>query len=480
MQPVLVWKFVTERLGVHSLRFEKSSLIPASAEQLFAWHARSAAFGRLVPPWENVELISHEGIEDGRRAVIRLKLGPFSRDWIAEHREYRPGVSFQDVQISGPFARWEHTHLVEPDSPESATLTDRIEYALPGGRCGNWLGGRWAASKIQQMFAWRHRCLGDDFRLYSQAKSQTVMNVLITGGSGLIGQELCSLLSAGGHQVTVLTRSTQENEGSRTWQPDAEQFDPGWFEGYDAVVHLAGENIAGKRWTSSYKQKLLTSRRDVTRKLAAALAQAASPPRTLISGSAVGWYGDRGDEPLTEQSAPGHGFLADVCREWEAAAAPAAEAGIRVVHPRIGVVLSPRGGALKQMLPIFKLGLGGVLGNGRQYMSWIGLDDVAGILFHLMTDETLSGPVNCVAPHPVTNREFTKTLGRVLSRPTIFPVPGFMAKLAFGEMADALLLSGAKILPDVLSRSGYEFRAARLEDCLRRQLGKTSESSPSQ
>ncbi|HUG19638.1 MAG TPA: TIGR01777 family oxidoreductase, partial [Planctomycetaceae bacterium] len=261
-------------------------------------------------------------------------------------------------------------------------------------------------------------------------------------------------------------------EGFRTWNPDAEEFDPAWFDGFDSVVHLAGENIAGGRWTKSYKQKILSSRRDVTRKLATALTRLEQPPRTLISASAVGWYGDRGDELLTESSSRGNGFLAEVCQEWEQAANPAREAGIRVVHPRIGVVLSPKGGALKKMLPIFRLGLGGVLGHGRQYMSWIGLDDLAGAIFHLLTDESLTGPVNCVAPNPVTNREFTKTLGRVLSRPAILPVPGFMAKLGLGQMAEELLLSGARVLPEVLSQSGYGFRSSNLEECLRSQLGK--------
>jgi uncharacterized protein len=402
-----------------------------------------------------------------------MKIGPFARHWIAEHRNYLSGESFQDVQLSGPFTRWEHTHSVAPVTSGSCQLIDRVEYLLPGGRLGNLLAGKWTESKLKRLFAWRHRCTADDFRLFSQAKSKTLMKVLITGGSGLVGQELRSLLSAGGHEVTILTRSPKSREGFRTWNPGADEYESAWFAGFDAVVHLAGENIAGKRWTKSYKQKLLSSRRDVTRKLATALSRMDNPPRTLISASAIGWYGDRGDELLTESSPRGTGFLADLCQDWEQAANPAREAGIRVVHPRIGVVLSPKGGALKKMLPIFKFGLGGVLGHGRQWMSWIGLDDVAGAIVQLLTDEALKGPVNCVAPNPVTNREFTRTLGRVLSRPTIFPVPGFMARIAFGEMGEELLLAGARILPEVLSRGGYEFRAANLEDCLRSQLGKT-------
>lgn len=298
------------------------------------------------------------------------------------------------------------------------------------------------------------------------------MNILITGGSGLIGQELQSLFASGGHRVTILTRSKNPPEGFRSWDPRAEEFSPDWFEGFETIVHLAGENIAGKRWTSTVKEQILSSRRDLTGKLSAALSKLPKPPHTLISASAIGWYGNRGDETLTESSAAGAGYLSDVCRVWEQAADPARDAGIRVVHPRIGVVLSPKGGALKKMLLPFKLGVGGVLGSGKQFMSWIGLDDLAGAIFHLIKDESIEGPVNCVAPHPVTNREFTKTLGKVLSRPTLFPVPGMMARLAFGEMAEELLLSGAKVLPEKLLATGYQFRSPDLEDCLRYQLGK--------
>jgi uncharacterized protein (TIGR01777 family) len=240
----------------------------------------------------------------------------------------------------------------------------------------------------------------------------------------------------------------------------------------EAVVHLAGENIASGRWTAARKARIRSSRVMGTRTLCETLARLSQPPKVLVSASAIGYYGDRGAEPLWENSAFGTGFLAEVCRAWEEATQPAVQKGIRVVLLRIGIVLSPAGGALAKMLIPFQLGLGGVIGSGNQYMSWIALDDVAGVIAHALVTDTLQGPVNAVAPYPVTNREFTKTLGRVLRRPTVFPLPGFAARLAFGEMADALLLASTRVEPKRLLATQYVFRYPELEDALRHLLGK--------
>ena len=237
-------------------------------------------------------------------------------------------------------------------------------------------------------------------------------------------------------------------------------------------MHLAGENIAVRRWTPAQKARIRDSRVQGTRLLAQSLARLQQPPTVMVCASAIGFYGDRGEELLTEGSAPGSGFLTDTCRAWEAAAQPASEKDIRVVNLRLGVVLSPGGGALAKMLLPFRLGVGGKIGSGRQYMSWIEIDDVVGVIHYALTTDELRGPVNAVAPNPVTNREFTKTLGRVLSRPTIFPMPAFAARLAFGEMADELLLASTRVKPARLQNSGYYFRHPRLEDALRHLLGK--------
>jgi uncharacterized protein len=301
------------------------------------------------------------------------------------------------------------------------------------------------------------------------------VRVLVTGSSGLIGSALVPNLSGDGHQVTRLVRpKTRPGAEQVVWDPDAGRLDPATIEGFDAVVHLAGENVANRRWTVEQKKRLFESRVKSTQLLAGTLAQLSHPPRTLVCASAVGYYGDRSDVVLTEDSSSGSGFASRMCREWEGAAELAAKGGIRVVRLRTGAVLSVAGGALALMLPPFKAGLGGALGSGRQYMSWIAIDDVTGVIQHALSNESLSGPVNAVAPQPVTNREFTKILGRVLGRPTFLTVPSFVLRLAVGEMAEALLLASQRILPARLQSSGYTFRYPELEDALRHLLGKTN------
>ena len=259
------------------------------------------------------------------------------------------------------------------------------------------------------------------------------MKVVVTGGSGLIGSALVPCLERAGHLVTCLTRGTARHGVSAFWDPSTGEVSPGALDGVDSVVHLAGESIASGRWTEVKKEKIRDSRVLATRRLAETLASLPTPPRTLVTSSAIGFYGDRGEERLDEAAIPGVGFLPDVCEAWEAATEPAQNQGVRVVNLRTGIVLTAAGGALAKMLTPFKLGLGGVIGSGRQYMSWITIDDLLGALLFGLTTDVLRGPVNAVAPVPVTNLEFTKTLGHVLRRPSVFPLPAFAARLAFGE-----------------------------------------------
>ena len=299
------------------------------------------------------------------------------------------------------------------------------------------------------------------------------MKLLITGSTGLIGSELVRSLEASGHEVTRIVRSGAEGApGQVLWDPSKGELPLPGLEGMDAAVHLAGENIASGRWTAEKKERIRRSRVDGTRVLSESLARLEKPPRTLISASAVGYYGDRGDTVLREDSPPGAGFLAEVCRDWEAAAAPAARRGIRVVYLRFGVVLSEKGGALAQMLPTFRKGGGGRLGGGRQYVSWISLEDAVGVVGHALSVEEVHGPVNAVAPEPVTNRDLTKTLGTVLGRPTILFVPAFVLRAMFGSMADEVLLASTRAEPAKLLAAGYRFRHPRLEEALRSLLGK--------
>ncbi len=301
-------------------------------------------------------------------------------------------------------------------------------------------------------------------------------SVAVTGSTGLVGAALTVALARGGHRVVRLVRSGTATQapGEHTvrWDPDRGTIDAAGLEGVDAVVHLAGESIASGRWTAAKRRRIRDSRVGATRVLAEALAGLERPPATLVAASAVGYYGDRGDEVLREESPPGGGFLADVCREWEAAAAPAARRGLRVVHMRIGMVLAATGGALAALLPPFRLGLGGPVGSGRQWMSWISLDDLVRAILHALATASLAGPINAVAPAPVTNREFARTLGRVLRRPAVLPLPAGAARLLLGRMADELLLASARVVPARLEAAGFTFGDATLERALRRLLAR--------
>jgi uncharacterized protein (TIGR01777 family) len=297
------------------------------------------------------------------------------------------------------------------------------------------------------------------------------MNILVTGSSGLIGSALTGKLTAAGHDVTRLVRSSGAAEHRQIrWDPAAGELDAESLEGFDAVVHLAGESVAAGRWTAAKKERIRSSRVQGTRLLAQTLGRLSRPPRVLVSASAIGYYGHRGDDALDEESPPGSGFLAQVCREWEAAADPARGAGIRVVHPRIGLVLSASGGALAKMLPLFRLGLGGPLGSGRQYVSWITLDDLVAAICHSIATDSLSGPVNAVAPEPATNRQFARALGRALRRPARLPAPAFALRAMLGPMADELLLSSTRVIPRKLTDSGFAFDEPDLELALERLL----------
>jgi uncharacterized protein (TIGR01777 family) len=297
------------------------------------------------------------------------------------------------------------------------------------------------------------------------------LNILVSGSTGLIGSALITALAREGHRVVRLTRSEDTGDDNIRWDPSASMIDAARLEGINAVVHLAGESVQG-RWTSAKKSRIRDSRVRGTRLLAETIARLPVPPRVMVSASATGYYGDRGNEFLREESAPGSNFLAGVCQEWEASTALAREVGMRVVCPRFGLVISTEGGALAATLPIFKLGGGGKIGRGKQYWPWVAIDDVVGAILHALMTDSIEGPVNVAAPDPPTNAEYTKTLGRVLNRPTVLPLPATAARIALGQLADELLLASQRVEPAKLKESGYTFRYPELERALRHLLGR--------
>jgi hypothetical protein len=453
---------------------ERSVELPVTAEEAFAWHDRPGALERLIPPWERVEVLQRSGgIADGGRVTLRVHVGPAAFRWVAYHRDYQPGRRFVDEQMEGPFRRWVHVHDFEPVTPGSSRLTDRIELVLPGGAPGGLAGGAMIRRRVERMLAYRHALLPSDLAAHALYRDAPRLHIAVTGASGLLGRTLVPFLTTGGHRVVTVSRRARGPD-QIGWNPDGGNLDPSALEGLDAAVHLAGEPI-GVRWTAARKRRIRESRTRGTRLLAETLARLPRPPRVLVSASAVGIYGNRGDTMLTEDTPPDEArpdFLVEVAREWEAATEPARSAGIRVVHLRFGIVLSPAGGALGRMLPPFRLGLGGPLGSGQQWVSWIAIDDAVGAVHHSVMAESLAGPVNATAPEPVTGRALARTLGRVLGRPALLAAPGPALRLAFGEMAQAALLGSQRVLPTRLLASGYRFRYPSLEPALRFVLGR--------
>jgi uncharacterized protein (TIGR01777 family) len=453
---------------------ERRSRLPVPADEAFAWHERPGALERLLPPWERVQVLERDdGVRDGARTVLRVRTGPVSTRWVAVHRDYVPGRQFVDEQVDGPMASWRHLHAFEPDGPSASVVTDRVEYSAPFGVLGA-AADLWVArSRIARMLDYRHRVLPADLATHARFRERPRLHVAITGATGLLGSTLTHFLTTGGHRVTPVTRDARAR-GAIHWDPAAGLLDPDRLAGVDAVVHFAGETV-GVRWTEARKRRIRESRLQSTRLLAETIARMPRPPRVLVSASGVGAYGNRGEEILTESSstldAPSD-FFVELAREWEAATEPARAAGVRVVTTRLGVVLTPAGGALRQMLPAYRIGAGGPLGAGDQWMSWVAMDDALGALHHALMNDALSGPVNVTGPEPVRSRDFARTLGRVLRRPALVPVPASGLRLLFGEMADVALLSSQRVLPSRLLETGYAFRYPALEGALRHVLGR--------
>lgn len=448
------------------------SEVPASASEVYAWHMRRGAFERLAPPWEEPRLVSpFTPPAVGETVELHVPILPGIRMlWLSDFTEVRAGEMFRDLQRTGPFDFFDHTHRFEARDGQRSVIEDRIRYLLPGGRLGDLLGASLVRRRLEATFAYRHRVLAKDLAVHSRF-SRPALRILVTGSTGLVGRALVSFLESGGHSVFRLTRRRATNDREIEFDPERGAAHPSEMEGFEAVVHLAGDPIAKGRWTESKKRLIRDSRIPFTRRLAETLAALKRPPSVFVSASATGYYGDRADRLLRESDPPGEGFLPAVCVEWEGASEAARQAGIRVVQLRTGLVLTPAGGALEPMLLPFRLGLGGPLGHGRQWWSFIALDDLLYLIHHVLMNDRIEGPVNATSPEPVTNAEFTRTLARVLSRPAVIPVPKAVLELALGAMTEPLLLASARVNPEKLLDSGFEFSYPRLEPALRHVLG---------
>jgi len=440
---------------------------------VFAWHERPGALERLTPPWADMRVVRREGgIRDGGEVELEIHKGPTRFRWHLRHRDYVEGRQFCDEQVSGPMKQWRHAHRFLPHEGGGTVLEDEIDLEPPLGFAGEVIVPQMVRRELDRLFAFRHRRIATDLARHAEHAGKAKLTVAITGSSGLIGTNLSNFLTTGGHTVLPVVRRRSEAVGRAVyWNPEHGEVDRDALASADAVVHLAGEPIAPGRWTPERKRRILESRVAGTELLARTLAAMRDGPRTVISSSAIGFYGDRGDALVREGAKAGDGFLAEVCRAWELALRPLEGSRVRVVRLRTGVVLSSAGGALSEMLTPFRMGAGGRLGSGDQYMSWIDLDDLVALVHHALHDEELRGPVNGTAPHPVTNSTFTSTLGRVLGRPTVIPVPGFAVKAAFGEMGEEVLLKGQRVLPAKALERGFRFDYEGLEDSLRFQLG---------
>lgn len=442
---------------------ERKLELQASKEALFAWHARLGAFERLSVPWRKMKILERHGtIKDGDGIQLKVWIGPVGIPLQFEHYGFVEGMRFGDRQVSGPFKSYQHEHHFYVLGVNRSSLVDHIEYDPPVDIMQGWV-----EKELERIFTYRHTITRHDVE-YHQQHSKRSLKILIAGGSGTVGAALVPFLTAGGHDVHLLQRHDPKQR--LYWNPDKGILQES-LEDFDAVVNLAGYPIAQGRWNETRKQKIAQSRYQATKLLVDSMQKLKKPPQVFVSASGIGYYGNCGNTEIDETQTAGSGFLADVCREWEKEANRATSFGCRVVNARIGVVLTPKGGALAKMLPAFRLGLGGRLGSGKQCVSWIGIDDLIALMHYAMVTPELAGPVNCVAPNPVTNKEFTETLASILHRPAFLPVPATLLRVALGELADDALLASVNVHSKKLQSSGYRFSFQTLEQTLCHLLG---------
>ena len=450
-------------------KFVKNCSIEADREALSEWHNNPAAFKRIQPPWEKACIIKKaEKIKDGLEEHIEIRIGPLKKIWIARYHDVIEGKQFCDLQIKGPFAHWDHHHIFhDGEKNNTSILEDNISYKPPMGFIGR-MANNSIRKKLERMFDYRHKVTKGDLERYREEVEP--VNILVTGGTGLVGSDLIPLLRMRGHRVFVLTRKPSAQDHI-LWNPDKGEIDGDKLSKIETVIHLAGANIA-KPWTKKYKAKIRDSRVKGTEFLVAQLLKYAPKLTTFLSASGSSCYPLDTGEFYDESGPMGNSFLGEVCIGWEAAAQPLRDKGIRVANFRIGLVISRKGGALQQMLPAASLCLTGPWSKGTQHLSWIAIDDLTDLFTMAVSDERYQGVINAVAPNSVSSNDFFKTLGKVIKRPQIMRAPAFVLKMLPGNMAEEIFLADNRVQPAFLEKIGYKYRFAELEEAIRHETGR--------
>lgn len=432
--------------------------LPVPSHEAFEWALGRGALERLLPPWAHVSLLFPPDTKVG----LKLRWGFFSVRAILERTLRILDLEMDEIQVRGPFRHFQHRQRFVPNDPLSCTMVDDVTCAFALPFCNPWI-----EAALKRYFTWRHALIREDLKLIGSYPRRH-LRILLSGSSGFIGTKLKVFLELAGHEIVRLVRERKALTGDAIfWDPLHGEVDKGDFEGFDAVIHLAGQGIAQKRWTPKIKEQLASSRIRDTRLLAQVLCGLQRPPATFIGASAIGFYGNRGHEELSEDSQPGKGgFLTTLAGEWEKASEPLKDKGIRVVHARFAAVLGAGGGMLAKLLPVYRSGLGGKVGSGSQLLSWIGIDDLLGGLYHCLMNPAVNGPVNFAAPQALSQEEFSRILAKKVGRPAFCHVPAFLLKLAMGEMGQELILSSQNVKPVRLLQTGFVFRYPDLKTAL--------------
>ena len=458
-------------------QFVHEAHFPHKREEVWNWYDSEGAFLRVMPEWEGLKPVQVGKLQDGEETKFRIKLGPLRPMWVARHYGVKPGERFCDVMVKGPFGKWDHEHSFERHHNESKII-DTIDWKLPFHLLTGWTSFLTVKPRLTSMFRFRTDRTANDLRAISKFSTLPRQRILVSGSTGLIGTQLCAFLQSAGHEVYRLLRPNSkvsqivQEQHILRWDEKSGEMIQGDLNGFDSIIHLAGAGIGDRRWSKKRKKLLWDSRIDVTKKLCDLISKLDQPPKKFLCGSAIGYYGNRENEKLTEQSTIGQGYLPEMCEAWEQSTHSLSKLGIKVVYLRTGLVMTPMGGILKRLLLPAKCGAMGPVGGGKQMQSWISLDDELYAIHHLVMVPDAEGAFNLTAPTPVSQKKFAKILGKVLKRPAFAPLPGFVIRTVFGEMGKKLVLDGQEVYPQRLVESGFEFTHTNLEDCLRHCLGR--------